>query len=282
MVEFGVCKLTGTPGRFVKSHLIPRALTRLSRTGEKAFEVDAQSGKLLHRVEGWYDLELVTKEGETILAKCDDEGIRELRRLSLISSAPLNLSLDNSSESQQIDIHSNHPKHLRMFVLSLLWRAGSTQIDAFKHFTIPSSERDYVGGLLLSGETGKPNEFVTVFVSLNDVDAVHNHTPIRDALLWEGMYLPFSRFYFEGLVVHVYDRTSSLDLLNAIGQGAVGFSKDFILVRRPFSNSRQKDDLIDSMLRPEVLNKALNVAKTVGPKDSNAGGDAIDFVEEVS
>ena len=259
MVEFGVCKLTGTSGRFVKSHLIPRALTRLSRTGEKAFEVDAQSGQLIHRVEGWYDLELVTKEGEQILAKCDDEGIRELRRSGLISSGSSNLSLGNLSEFQQVHIHSNHPKHLRMFVLSLLWRAASTEIDAFKHFSFPSADRDYVGDLLLNGKTGQPNEFVTVFISLNDVDAVHNHTPIRDSLAWEGTYLPFSRFYFEGLVIHIYDRTQSPDLLNAIGGGAVGFSKDFIVVRRPFGDSRQKNDLLGSMLRPEVLSTAFNV-----------------------
>jgi hypothetical protein len=57
---FGTCALTGDQGPFVKSHLIPRALTRLSRTSEKFI----QSGigePMVWIPDSWYDLKLVSR-----------------------------------------------------------------------------------------------------------------------------------------------------------------------------------------------------------------------------
>ncbi|KVD59127.1 hypothetical protein [Burkholderia ubonensis] len=72
---FGTCALTGEYGQFVKSHLIPRALTRLSRTGEKF--IQSGIGERMARVpDSWYDLKLVVRLGEDILADIDDVGIK--------------------------------------------------------------------------------------------------------------------------------------------------------------------------------------------------------------
>ena len=124
----GVCKLTGRHGQFVKSHLIPAALTRPESKG--AFLVQAGLGERpIKRWTSWYDPALVTAEGEKILAAHDSAGIAELSRHKLIWSSwgPM-LELNTSDlkryawgigvrRLQNVDGHT-----LRIFFLSLLWR----------------------------------------------------------------------------------------------------------------------------------------------------------------
>jgi hypothetical protein len=74
----GTCRLTGTKGKFVKSHLIPKALTRPEEPGLPL--IQGGSGKRARkRWDSWYDSELVTREGEDILSALDDWAIRYLR-----------------------------------------------------------------------------------------------------------------------------------------------------------------------------------------------------------
>lgn len=247
------CKLTGLEGDFVKSHLLPRALTRLSRTGEKTTELGPGRQRPIRRTEGWYDTQLVISNGEKILERYDTHGIAELRRLGLVWSSAYNSNLvrvDFESEKGQrfVHIRSEHPKRLRMFVLSLLWRAASTKIEAFSHFSISESDREYLRSLLLSDGTGLESEFHTVFVATCGPGAVHNHTPIRQELeIEEGVKVDYSRFYLDGLIVHVCDRNCSRSYAANAQTALVGFNREFDVVVVPFFDSRQKSDLVDVM-----------------------------------
>ena len=119
---FGTCALTGEYGPFVKSHLIPRALTRLSRTGEKF--IQSGIGERMVRVsDSWYDLKLVVRRGEDILADIDDAGIKELRENHLIwsgwgehKSLQDLLGIDSNSPLRELCLPNT--RNLRLFFLS--------------------------------------------------------------------------------------------------------------------------------------------------------------------
>jgi hypothetical protein len=81
----GVCKLTGDSGQFVRSHLIPDALTRLSKTGNKYIETGVGL-PVTRPSSSWYDERLVTRRGEDVLEDIDTQGIEILRRHSLVWS----------------------------------------------------------------------------------------------------------------------------------------------------------------------------------------------------
>lgn len=85
-----------TQCKFVKSHLIPRALTP-PRVDGIAFPQLGGRRRPLRRFDSWYDLQLVSQEGEAILADLDAYAIDELRRLKLVwqSFGPM-LSLSTS------------------------------------------------------------------------------------------------------------------------------------------------------------------------------------------
>ena len=127
-----ICKLTGTRGTFVRSHLLPRALTRPSRPGAPFIE-SGEGHRPTQRWDSWYDKELVTREGEDILEVADTRGIAEFRRLGLVWSGraptvagPVPDYFDGDSGVgtrilRNIDVHA-----IRMFILSLLWRCAAS------------------------------------------------------------------------------------------------------------------------------------------------------------
>jgi hypothetical protein len=82
---YGVCKLTGTHGKFVKCHIIPAALTPPEVKGDPLHQ--GGQGRSVRRISSWYDKALVTRAGEEFLRDLDTWGIRELRQQKLIWSS---------------------------------------------------------------------------------------------------------------------------------------------------------------------------------------------------
>ena len=92
----------------------------------------------------WYDTALVTSPGEEILRGLDDWAIRELRQHKLIwSSWGTDIEL-NTADHVQLpldamgwgcrEIEVSEPARLRLFFLSLLWRAAaSSRLRVHRH-----------------------------------------------------------------------------------------------------------------------------------------------------
>lgn len=81
----GICKLTGDEGKFVKAHIIPKALTKLSRTGEVYLQAGG-GGFITRRRDSWYDMRILTQRGEDVITEYDTQGIEFLRKHSLVWS----------------------------------------------------------------------------------------------------------------------------------------------------------------------------------------------------
>ncbi|QQK72416.1 hypothetical protein [Pectobacterium versatile] len=96
--EYGECKLTKKHGKYIDSHILPRAITILSKNGERAVEtgIDIPTRK---KFQGWYDNELVIAKGENYLTEIDTKGIKELRKHKLIWSGwPTSTTILNEPE----------------------------------------------------------------------------------------------------------------------------------------------------------------------------------------
>ena len=81
----GICKLTRRHGRFVKSHIIPAALTKPSRKGSYFLQM-GKNERPRRRWSSWYDPELVTDEGEKYLEELDTWAIKILRKNKMVWS----------------------------------------------------------------------------------------------------------------------------------------------------------------------------------------------------
>jgi hypothetical protein len=118
----GVCKLTGIHGKYVKSHIIPLALTRPSIKGNSFIQIGYKQ-RPKTRWSSWYDPTLVTKDGEKYLADLDTWAIKELRSNKLVWSGwgdenALDKRLYRSIDTVGIRVLWNRSR-LRLFFLSI-------------------------------------------------------------------------------------------------------------------------------------------------------------------
>ncbi|MET3890063.1 hypothetical protein ABIE41_001139 [Bosea sp. OAE506] len=262
----GRCRLTKSEGKFVRSHLIPRALTKLSPNGEKMLEYGQGLDKVILRPTSWYDNELVTDKGESILARYDTRGVNELRRLGVVWSSEghsdlVHDSIDAESGWGLTRLQSDYPEHLRMFFLSLLWRCAASQKFEFADISIPEDDLEYLRFLCLSGNRGNEDDFPTTLIVMSTKGDPHNHTPRRVTYPrpdGAGQSFPaanYFRFYFDGLVVLMGQKPKDADLLAETKNNSVGFDKSFFAMSVPYERSAQRDNLI------QIVKSAIDQAR---------------------
>lgn len=254
-IFFGTCALTGKSGQFVKSHLIPRALTRLSRNGEKY--IQSGIGESMRRVsDSWYDLKLVVKEGEDILSAIDDVGIRQLRENHLVWSGwgqheSLRDVLGWDSDSPMRSLRLQNSGDLRLFFLSLLWRAGASRLPDFKDVTLTPEEIEDLRQRVFKRDPGAQADYPIVLHQISTRGAHHNRTPLLEETTMEVEGEPeyrivYVRFYFEGLVARIYlgSRTNIPTFFSKVG---INDEAEFVVFLNDFENSRTKTNLVSMM-----------------------------------
>lgn len=240
----------------MKSHLIPRALTRLSKTGEK--HIQSEIGGRVSRVpDSWYDLKLVTQSGEEILSEIDSVGISELRRLHLIWSGwneqdPLSFPLDLQEGPNYRSVLSTDGPSLRLFFLSLLWRAGATKLEAFRYVQLTNAELEDLRLRVLSKRPGPAEEYPILIHQLTR-GAEHNRVPLSEEEEFmtvdgvpDGIKGTYVRFYFDGLIARIYLRSRS-ELPEWLPKIGIQDGKEFFVAVHSFELSRAKDNIVSVM-----------------------------------
>lgn len=209
----GVCALTRTVGSLVKCHIIPIALTRPETSGFPLIQHSAQS-RPIRRWSSWYDPNLVSNKGESILAEIDDRAISILRKYKLVWSgwpAICQSVMDDAGILPQFSILKIHEAaNLRRFFHSLLWRSSETKLMEFTHIKLQKSDREVLRSAVL-GEIDCPIDFFPItLIQIGTRGKIHNYTPIVDTKVIPSLgglserRIEIVRFYFDGLVAHIH------------------------------------------------------------------------------
>ena len=213
----GDCALTGVHGKFVKCHLLPRALT-LPRPGGRRFPQLGEGLRPTKRLDSWYDSQLVTAEGEAVLAELDAFGIAALRKHKLLwqSWGPMvsfegadYLPFPAEPHGMRL-IDFERPQMLRRFLLSLLWRAAATSRFEFKEVAVKASDLRRLRSATLGKWTPPESFFPATLVQLTSAGPPHNLAPIKQMKRIptlpgaKGGEVPIFRFYLDGLIVHFH------------------------------------------------------------------------------
>jgi hypothetical protein len=132
-MKTGVCKLTGNTGAFVKPHIIPKAFTA-THDGKNPLTQAGIGVQPIRRWDSSYDTQLVIRDDEDILEKYDAFAVSELRNHKLVWSSWGPMISVCTDDLIQIDethgmrrITGINTLQLRMFFLSLLWRASASK-----------------------------------------------------------------------------------------------------------------------------------------------------------
>jgi hypothetical protein len=242
--KFGVCKLSQKKGKFVKAHLIPKALTKPASKG-LPFVQAGKGTPPRKRWNSWYDDRLVIRKGEDVLAAYDDWAIAEFKRLQLVwgswegaSLKTLDHTLIPGTPGWGVRKISTDSKRLRLFFLSILWRSAVTQRWEFDEISMPDDDQERLRQMLLEGLAEPISFYPMQLTQLSTKGEVHNLSPFattKKVDLLDGnppIHVPMFRFYMDGLIAHIARQNSDNGQTTALGPLVVGNGKQ--LRYRPF------------------------------------------------
>lgn len=252
IVKEGLCALTEIVGPFVKSHLIPQALTLPDFPGSPFMEV-GRGSRPIRRFTSWFDDALVIRAGEDYLSDIDSRAIAELRKQKLVWSGwgKNKVLVCNHHEFISVEgceglrmIPGVDTEILRLFLLSLLWRALVTTRKEFSHVTNVGVDIEELRKIILSGEPGDPFRYPIMLYQMSTRGVVHNNTPSHDEVVLPAIddesedRIDTYRFYMQGMVAHIYavvDRR----VVRRLGNMPLGCSENTLIFTWPFDSSKQ-------------------------------------------
>lgn len=179
--NYGRCALTGKEGPYVEAHILPKALTRPERPGAPL--IQRRSGQRpVRRWSSWYDSNLVTAEGEAILERYDNWAINVLRSQKLVWSGwqgAASLAADGFSLLPGTPwgirrVSGFDTKLLRLFFLSLLWRAAASTLAEFQEVRLPPATMEALRRMI-EQENAFPLHFLPISLTqISTFGVVHN------------------------------------------------------------------------------------------------------------
>lgn len=255
-MAIGVCKLTGSTGELIRSHLIPRALTKPEELGAGLLQA-GKGQRPVRRRSSWYDPELVTEEGERFLSALDDWAVEFLRAQKLVWSGwgPMQAL----GELQAVvpfspygirRIRVEAPHKLRLFFLSLAWRAAASTLPDFDDVSLPAADVERLRLMIVSGSAEPLGFYPILLTQLSTRGMIHNQSPIIDEKVIPSLdgtperKVPFLRFYFDGLVAHLHigeDGRVARDKL------AAGAHDDLVISTVTYEHSFQRENVLRIM-----------------------------------
>jgi hypothetical protein len=258
----GRCSLTQRQGQFAKSHIIPEALTRPSTPGNPWFQYSGADPRApVRRWTSWYDLRLVTTQGERILSDLDNAAVVELRKHKLVWSGwadasvlPAPIALIAGGPTGVRVVEGVDGRTLRLFFLSLLWRAAATSMHEFREIALPPNDLERLRVLVLTNDVGPPSFYPCQLTQLSTRGVVHNHAPLKETKYapdidgsGEPVVLPTFRFYFDGLIVHMHLGLPDQYSVETLGAILVGASERLALSTVTFEGSLQYESMRSTM-----------------------------------
>lgn len=209
------------------------------------------------RWSSWYDDKLVVRKGEDILTRYDTWGIAELKRLQMVWSSWSGDRLVSADHEEIPDtpgwgvrkVTTRDPGKLRLFFLSLLWRAAASQRWEFAEISMPPEHLEQLRLMLLRDDPGSIDFYPSQLTQLSTKGAVHNMTPIAAVKkVWindgqEPLLVPTFRFYMDGLAVHMTRQQSDTGNTKELGSLIVGNEVETVLSTVTYERSFQKENL---------------------------------------
>jgi len=217
------------------------------------------------RHSSWYDNQLVTDEGEKILSAIDDWAIKKLREHHLVWSGwgprvalPDIRTPLGSDWGVRVVEDEDWPK-LRLFFLSLLWRAAASSRREFSDVRLSADDVERLRVMVLEGNV-EPKLFYPVqLIQISTIGQINNQTPFIDKKkipAVEGVTeheVPIVRFYFDGLVAH-FDMRSEQEIKDSEAKSLyLGSEHSLTIPTISYEASFQKQNLEAIMAEAENL-----------------------------
>lgn len=267
-----ICKLTLKKGKFVKSHLLPRALTNLHKTQESRIEIDFQ-GKNRIAHDSWYDYNLCTEEGEKILSKLDEFGIEELREHNLTwdswgihkklrETTSQGIELIDGEDGIRVVKFSDLLK-IKIFFLSLLWRVSASNRKEMEHVSLTEDEIEKLRLIINEKQVELVDYFPITLIQLSTKGPIHNRVPYTEFVEFEeeAIIAKQARIYIDGLIIRISIniKNKNLSLMDAK-------DKNSLIICKCYDESLQKvqiEALVEAHTNPLSIFKQKDICLAI-------------------
>jgi hypothetical protein len=200
---------------------------------------------------------LVIQEGEEILAKLDAWAIPTLRSNKLIWSGwgpmqtlPSNLHSEIHGTGWGFrEIMTIDSPRLRVFFLSLLWRAAATDRREFAEIRVPQADIEKLRTMIVSGDPNPLSFYPICLVQLSTKGPEQNMTPIASKKQTPAVGnlpakdIPVFRFYFDGLIAHFERPDPDNSKAEALEKLHLGTSSSLLVSTVTYEASFQRENL---------------------------------------
>ncbi|MBU4211185.1 MAG: hypothetical protein KKD33_01225 [Verrucomicrobia bacterium] len=159
-----ICKLTGKFGPGVKAHIIPEAFYLIKPDQAHLLLLTNTPGRFSKRSPiGVYDETIVTADGEAIFGLWDNYAADLL--LNHLADAQQLTHLDSRVVGYRFASYDY--RKLKLFFLSVLWRAGASSHEFFRRVKL-GAHLDVLKNHLLAADPGTPDDYAVTLALFDD------------------------------------------------------------------------------------------------------------------
>ena len=159
----GICKLCGQNKVLIKAHIIPESFYNFLYNASHAFtEVLDNDGdpKKSRRRKGLYDSTILCKECDTRLGSLyDDYGSRIFFGHKNSKMKINEVVGKNDPRVRWREISNAEPGKIKLFLLSILWRAHISNLEFFKDVDLGLSHSKKIMKMISTSDAGKLDEY---------------------------------------------------------------------------------------------------------------------------
>ncbi|MGQ5313402.1 hypothetical protein ACULMH_07200 [Xanthomonas arboricola pv. corylina] len=138
-------------------------------------------------------------------------------------------------------------KKLRLFFLSLLWRAAASELHEFKDVVLPPKDVELLRKILVGQEEPSPDFYPVQLTQISTKGLMHNQAPYPDITYIpdignedaEPYPMRTIRFYFDGLIAHFATELPPSQIASDLGNIVVGTEPTVVLSTVTFEDSMQ-------------------------------------------
>ncbi len=140
-------------------------------------------------------------------------------------------------------------KALRLFILSLLWRAAASDMPEFKEVEIPNADLMALRSIIVDGSDCPISFYPATLIQISTVGEIHNQSPIAQNKIIPQLTeepertIPIFRFYFDGLIVHVHRHAGDDGYTQSLGSTIVGAERSLVVTTVTYDKSFQKQNI---------------------------------------
>lgn len=194
----GTCKLCGKTKALIKSHIIPQCFyTELfGESGAKQLSLTDYPKRCPN---GEYDIDLMCADCDNKIGVYDDYG------KTFFAQTPNKNDIQTFGNFDAWIVSDFDYKKLKLFILSLLWRASETNRDFFKNINIGPKHSTIIKNMIKSEDPGKSEEYFTQITRYKD--SIGHKTMMAPQRLRDKTITGFSAnvFHVHGfkLIIHM-------------------------------------------------------------------------------